>query len=60
MFKKTLTTLAVALTALVAVPAAALAEVPLLASWTTGGALALAAAFLGVMTTVRRQRLSQD
>lgn len=36
------------------------AEVPVLALWTAGGALALGAALIAVMTIVRRQRLSQD
>ncbi|MBG6237073.1 hypothetical protein IWX78_000016 [Mycetocola sp. CAN_C7] len=35
-------------------------EVPVLALWTAGGALALGAALIAVMTIVRRQRLSQD
>lgn len=36
------------------------AELPVLALWTAGGALALGAALIAVMTIVRRQRLSQD
>ncbi|MET4639294.1 sortase [Mycetocola sp. 2940] len=35
-------------------------EVPVLALWTAGGALALGAGLIAVMTLVRRQRLSQD